>query len=58
MMSLHRYKRPRAEHAFVGTWHITGMELWDDDYVNMERQIDRGDRSTFRARRVPARRGG
>jgi hypothetical protein len=19
-------------------WHITGMELWDDDYVNMERQ--------------------
>jgi hypothetical protein len=37
-MPLHRYKRPRAEHPFVGMWHITGMELWDDDYVNMERQ--------------------
>ena len=57
-MPLYRYKRPRAEHPYIGVWHITGMELWDDDYVNMERQIHRGDRSTFRARRVPARRGG
>lgn len=38
IMSLHRDKRPRAEHPFVGKWHITGMELWDDDYVNMERR--------------------
>jgi hypothetical protein len=37
-MPLYRYKRPRAEHPFIGMWHITGMELWDDDYVNMERQ--------------------
>ena len=37
-MPLHHHKRPRAEHPFVGTWRITGMELWDDDYVNMERQ--------------------
>lgn len=33
-MPLHRHKRPRAEHPFVGRWHITGMELWDEDYVN------------------------
>jgi hypothetical protein len=22
----------------VGTWHITGMEMWDADYFNMETQ--------------------
>lgn len=37
-MTLHRFKRPRAEHPFVGLWHITSMEVWDNDYVNMERQ--------------------
>ena len=37
-MPLHRFKRPRAEHPFVGLWHITSMEVWDNDYVNMERQ--------------------
>ncbi len=37
-MPLHRYRRSRAGHPFVGTWHIIAMELWDDDYVNMERQ--------------------
>ena len=37
-MPVHRHKRPGAEHPFVGTWHIIAMELWDDDYVNMERQ--------------------
>ena len=37
-MPLHRYQRPRVEHPFVGKWRITGMELWDDDYVNMERR--------------------
>ena len=26
--------RRRAEHPFIGMWHITGMELWDDDYVS------------------------
>ena len=31
-----RQQRPRPEHPFVGKWHITGMEQWDDDYVNME----------------------
>jgi len=37
-MPLHRFERPRVEHPFVGTWHITAMELWDASYVNMERQ--------------------
>ena len=23
---------------FVGVWHITEMEMWDEDYFNMERQ--------------------
>lgn len=23
---------------FAGTWHITDMELWDEDYLNMEEQ--------------------
>ena len=23
---------------FAGTWHITEMELWDEDYLNMEVQ--------------------
>lgn len=23
---------------FVGTWHITKMEAWDEDYYNMEVQ--------------------
>ena len=37
-MRLHRLEKPRAEHPFVGTWHITAMELWDASYFNMERQ--------------------
>jgi hypothetical protein len=37
-MPVHRYRKPRASHHFVGTWHITEMELWDEDYLNMERQ--------------------
>ena len=50
-MPLHRDRRPRAEHAFVGKWRITGMELWDDDFVNMERrasiEIDSDNQGSF-----------
>ena len=28
-MPLDRYERSRAEHPFVGKWHLTGMELWE-----------------------------
>jgi len=37
-MPVHRYRKARASNLFVGTWHITEMELWDEDYLNMERQ--------------------
>jgi hypothetical protein len=50
-MPLHRYARPRAKHPFVGTWHIVEMELWDADYLHMERQayieIEPGEHGTF-----------
>ena len=50
-MPPHRYQRPHAEHPFVGKWRITGMELWDDDYVNMERlafiEIDSDNQGSF-----------
>ena len=50
-MPLYRYERPRAKHPFVGTWHIIEMEMWDADYMHMERQayveIESGDRGTF-----------
>ena len=22
----------------IGTWHIVEMEMWDEEYLNMERQ--------------------
>ncbi|MBI9077986.1 MAG: hypothetical protein JEZ02_21490 [Desulfatibacillum sp.] len=25
-----------AKNDYTGTWRITGMELWDQEYVNME----------------------
>jgi hypothetical protein len=37
-MPTNSHQRSHAKHPFVGTWHITAMELWDYDYVNMERQ--------------------
>jgi hypothetical protein len=50
-MPLYRYERPRAKHPFVGTWHITEMEMWDADYMHMERQayveIEPGDHGSF-----------
>jgi hypothetical protein len=37
-VTVHRIELPRHEHAFIGTWHIYAMELWDADYFNMEVQ--------------------
>jgi hypothetical protein len=28
----------KRNHPFAGTWHIYEMEMWDEDYFNMERQ--------------------
>jgi hypothetical protein len=35
---LHRYKRAESNHSLIGMWHINEMELWDEDYFNMEGQ--------------------
>ena len=37
-MKIARYEKPRADHAFIGTWHIYEMEMWDEAYFNMEVQ--------------------
>ncbi|MGK7876805.1 MAG: hypothetical protein AB4426_27015 [Xenococcaceae cyanobacterium] len=37
-MSVTRLKKAKADHAFVGRWHIYEMEMWDEDYFNMETQ--------------------
>lgn len=31
-------KQTQLENPFIGTWHIYEMELWDEDYFNMETQ--------------------
>jgi hypothetical protein len=37
-MSVKKLKLSEAEHGFIGTWHIYDMEMWDEDYFNMETQ--------------------
>ena len=31
-------KKAQVDNPFVGTWHIYEMEMWDEDYFNMETQ--------------------
>ncbi len=31
-------KKNETNHAFIGTWHIYEMSMWDEDYFNMETQ--------------------
>jgi hypothetical protein len=38
MAVVHRYKRPEHDHSLVGLWYIYEMEMWDEDYFNMETQ--------------------
>lgn len=38
MVVVRRYEHPKADHFFIGLWHITEMEQWDEDYFNMEVQ--------------------
>ncbi len=33
-----RYERPEHDHSLIGLWHIYEMEMWDEDYFNMETQ--------------------
>ncbi|NJL51016.1 MAG: hypothetical protein HC930_00325 [Hydrococcus sp. SU_1_0] len=37
-MGLNKLELPEADHAFIGTWHIYEMSMWDEDYFNMETQ--------------------
>jgi hypothetical protein len=37
-MTFTRYTRPENNHALVGLWHIYEMEMWDEEYFNMETQ--------------------
>jgi hypothetical protein len=33
-----RYERPKYDHSLIGLWHIHEMEMWDEDYFNIETQ--------------------
>ena len=37
-MGLTKLELPKADHKFIGTWHIYEMSMWDEDYFNMETQ--------------------
>ncbi len=32
------YEEQKADHEFIGTWHIYEMEQWDEEYFNMDVQ--------------------
>ncbi len=38
MAAVMRYERPKYDHSLVGLWHIYEMDMWDEDYFNMETQ--------------------
>ncbi|WP_088242409.1 hypothetical protein [Calothrix rhizosoleniae] len=31
-------RKVKVDNPFVGTWHIYDMDMWDEDYFNMETQ--------------------
>ena len=37
-MGVTRLTKNEADHPFIGQWHIFEMEMWDEDYFNMETQ--------------------
>jgi hypothetical protein len=37
-MSVTKFKSSKAPNPIRGTWHIYEMEMWDEDYFNMEVQ--------------------
>ncbi len=38
MFSVNVFKQEKISNPFIGMWHIYEMEMWDEDYFNMERQ--------------------
>jgi hypothetical protein len=37
-MGVKKLELPKADHAFIGTWHIYEMSEWDEDYFNRSTQ--------------------
>ena len=37
-MSANKVKKAEANHSIIGMWYIYAMEMWDEDYFNMETQ--------------------
>jgi hypothetical protein len=37
-MSVTKLKMSQSNHPYIGMWHIYEMEMWDEDYFNMETQ--------------------
>jgi hypothetical protein len=37
-MGIKTLNNSQAEHGFIGIWHIYEMEMWNEDYFNMETQ--------------------
>ncbi len=38
MVVVMRYERPEHNHSLIGLWHIYEMDMWNEDYFNMETQ--------------------
>jgi hypothetical protein len=38
MAVIHKYQRSESDHSLIGLWHIYEMDMWDEDYFNMETQ--------------------
>jgi hypothetical protein len=38
MAAVMRDERPKHNHSLIGLWHIYEMDMWDEDYFNMETQ--------------------
>lgn len=50
-MSAKSTKKPKAKNLYIGLWHIYEMELWDEEFCNMEVQafieVKKGDVGNF-----------
>jgi hypothetical protein len=38
MAVVHQHKRSENKHSLIGLWYIYEMDMWDEDYFNMETQ--------------------
>ena len=40
-MNIAKYETPKADHAFIGTWHIYEMDMWGENYFNSRFKVKR-----------------